>query len=600
MKKSNLKTIITISIIAFLIMGSVGSLGFNNNQDIKKVQTRTMVRNSAFCINSLDTESSKITTIEKSGYNSYDNYIVTNNIGNESYPSMIRQGYNCLAAYEYDEGDDTSVYLRYSRTYGQTWSGPIRLNAELDDTLIEINSPHLSIIPLSDRAYGVYTSPIKNSAVFGYVEIPNILDLNVANTYTIPWTGFPDPDGEQGVTYAFWDFKTPEIISYKNTTTPWIIALIGSTNYSQQGVGPCKNSPMFCFPDLQNPDEWVALTWYSDIENCRNIDLSRNYGDSLIYGICEIKNGSNQDLLFFKGNPVLWNDTNQEFINQTITSSSSLTHPNINVTEDNIYIVADSNSDGIIMYNSSDTGDSWEIKKITENILLPNANPSFPMIYIDDDELICTFFESENLYLTTSENDGLNWSNPIQLNSINNSAVEKYQFSDLIDAHHILWTDNRDGNNDIYTVLLDVPEVDLSVVPDSVKLEYEYSDIPIIRTKNWISFAVNNSGNISVEKVNVNVFINCYNQTPQSTGYKATIYYLPSGGIESFKRPLFRITLGELLNALIEYAGIESITVTIEPKYDDIFPEDNSYSIPVTYKDIFPRLGFLESIFINF
>jgi len=356
---------------------------------------------------------------------------------------------------------------------------------------------------------------------------------------------------------------------------------------------------MFCFSHLDWPDQYVTLTWYSELEHCSNISISNSYGDPIIYGICEIKNGSKQDLLFFKGNPKKW-FYGDDLFNQTFTSSGSLTHPNIKVQNDNIYIVADSDSDGIIIYNSSDSGESWDIKKVTENIIPSSANPNYPMIYSNNENLLCTFIESDNIFLTKSTNNGLNWSDPIQLNSINGSVVEEYRFADLVDNHQILWTDNRDGNHDIYSVILDIPEVDLTVIPESVNLLTEYSNMPLLRTKNWITFTIKNNGNISVEKVNVNIIYKCKNETEQPTGYKATIYYLPRGGEESFKRPLFRITLNEFLNALLNYAGLETITIKIEPKYEDANPDDNSHTISVTFKDIFPRLGFLEPILIIF
>ncbi len=603
MKKSKLRVIIVFSVITFLILGSVGSFGSSNNENKTYLKTKTMVRNSAVCFNTFNSEdelnTKKLNTLGDIGYNSYDNVVVTNSAGNESYPSMIREGYNSLVAYEYEDDTETSIYLRYSRDYGQTWSGESRIIAKLDGNPIEINSPSLSIVPLSNRAYGMYKSPLKDSAVFGYCDIGNIVDPTSVITYTFDWTGFPDPEGAPGITYAFWDFETPQIITYKNTTTPWVIALTGSTNYTYEGVGACTDSPMFCFPDLLQPDKYVTLTWYSEIEYCSNITLSRNYGDSIIYGICEINNGSNQDLLFFKGNPKSWYD-GDDLNNQTLTSSSSLTHPHINVTKNNIFIVADSDSDGIILYNSSDSGKSWYLKDVTADIIPPSANPNYPMIYSNDVSFLCTYIESDNIYLTRSTNDGLNWSDPIQLNSINDSAVEEYRFSDLIDEHHILWTDNREGNHDIYSILLDIPEVDLSVIPESVTLDTENKNVPFLLTKNWIAFTIKNNGNISVEKVPVNITYTCINSTPQKTEYKVTIYYLPPGGEESFRRPLFRLTLGEFINALLDYAGIQEITVTVDPdnKYSDRYPLDNSYSISVTYKDIFPRLGFLENLFL--
>jgi hypothetical protein len=353
---------------------------------------------------------------------------------------------------------------------------------------------------------------------------------------------------------------------------------------------------MFCYNHLENPTEWVTLVWYSEIEHCSNISITNDYGDKTIYGICEIKNGSKQDLLFFRGNPQSWFYGN-DLINQTISTSSSLTHPNIYVVGDNVYVVADSDSDGIVILNSSDKGETWELKEITKDLLDPIANPNYPLIYSDELELFCTYVESENIFMTSSIDDGYNWSEPKQLNSVNNSVVENYRFSNMFDDKHILWTDDRNKSLDIYSVLLEVPGVDLTVVQDSIGIECEFKDMPLLRMKNWITFTIKNNGNIFVENVIINITYDCVNKTSEQTDYRATLHYLKPGQEETFRRPLFRLTLNEFFNALIDFAGIQKLTVTIDPKYKDINPDDNIQSISVSYKDIFPRMGFLEPIF---
>lgn len=598
MKYSKLRNVIAFSVITLLVLSSIGSFGVSNKKNETYSKTNLKVKNPIIYVNVVDEfNNEKLTTSGNVVNTPYDNVVVASAAENESYPCMITEGYTCVVAYEYEAESETRIYLRNSLDYGQNWLDPKQVKAKIGDTPIGINSPSLSIIPFSNNAYGMYTSPYKNSAVFGYMEIIDIESLSSIRTYSIEWTGFQDPV-DPDITYAFWDFNSPEIVSYKNTTTPWVIALIGSTNYTdEEGSGPCTDSIMFSFNDLQLPD-YVTLTWYPEIQYCSHLSIARIYGELNISGVCEIKNGSKQDLLFFKGNPVLWNNSSLSLVNKTLTSSSSLTHPHINVSKNQICIVADSDADGIVLFTSFDEGDSWELNNVTSDLLPPEANPNYPMIYENDEGLLCTFVESNNIYLTSSNNNGLNWSEPIQLNNESNHVIEKFRFADLTDENHILWTDNRSGNNDIYSILLDIPKVNLTVVPKSITLESE--NIPFFKSKNWITFTIENNGNISVEKVPIKIEYTCYNANPAETGYQAILYFLPEGGAESFRRPLFRVTLSEFINALFDFAGIESITVTVDPdkKYTDYYPEDNSYTIPVTYKEIFPRFAFLEKFLI--
>ena len=598
MKYLKPRFIIVISVVALLVLGSVGSFGISNAKDETNKSNRLIVKNSAVSVNSIisDLENNKINTLGTIGNVSYDNIVVTNTSGDESYPSIVMNGYSGLAAYEYNDGNESKIFLRNTNDYGQNWSSEKQVIAKLNQIPIkDIDSPSLSIKPLTNKAYGMYKSPRNNSGVFGYFEIEDISNLNNFYTSTFAWVGFEDQEDPR-ITYDFWDFDSPKIISYKDTTTPWVIAIIGSTNYSFQGVGPCTDAPMFCFNDLVYPQQYVTLTWYSEIEHCSNISITNDYGDKMVYGICEIKNGSKQDLLFFKGHPQSWYNGN-DLINQTISTSSSLTHPNIYVVGDNVYVVADSDSEGIVILNSSDNGDTWKIKEITKDLLEPIANPNYPSIYSYELELFCTYIESENIFMTSSIDEGNNWSEPMQLNSVNNSVVENYRYSNMFDDKHILWTDDRNKSLDIYSVLLEVPGVDLTVVQDSIKIECEFQDMPLLRMKNWISFTIKNNGNIFVENVIINISYNCINETSQQTDYRATLHFLRPGEEETFRRPLFRLNLAEFFNALIDFAGIETLTVTIDPKYEDINPEDNIQSISVSYKDIFPRMGFLEPIF---
>jgi len=605
MKYSRLKSIIILSIIISLIIGSIGSSGGFNEEDEKIQKTNIRIKKAAISVKNSNTnyesQNSKPITIGDKRFNDLDNIIVSSTIWSESHPSMVMEGYSGLVAYEYDDGSKTHIHIRNSKNYGLNWSIAMKIIAKLDESNpdLEIMSPSLSTVPISKKAYGAYVSSFKNSAVFGYLEIDDFVNLDNINTYTYEWTGFPDAD-DPNITYAFWDFKNIEIVSYKDTTNPWVVVLIGSTNYTYEGVGPCKNSPMFFFTDPVYPEQYDVLTWFPEIQNCSNLSISRYYDASLryIYGVCEINNGLNQELLFFRGSPYMWyND--DELKSQILTGSKNLSHPKIFTNETHIFIVADSDSDGIVLYSSSNYGFDWKRFHVTADIIPSSANPNYPMCYANDTHVFCTFIESGNISLTNSTNNGLNWSLPVQLNNINGSVMEGYRFADFSDKNHILWTDDRKGDPDIYAAVLGIPEADLTILPTSVKIIMGNFLSP---TKNWITFTVQNNGQLWVEKVPVQITYTCFNESPKTTEYGATVYYLDAfGARESFKRPLFRLNIREFTNALIDYAGIQNITITVDPenKYDDRYPEDNSFTYPVTYKNIFPRLAFLENLFVR-
>jgi len=258
--------------------------------------------------------------------------------------------------------------------------------------------------------------------------------------------------------------------------------------------------------------------------------------------------------------------------------------------------VAETDTNGIVLYNSSDKGNTWNLNDVTKDILPIYAKPKNPLIYANETQLSCVFTESGNISITNSLDNGISWDAPIQLNNQNDSVVEEYRYSDFPDMDHVIWTDNREGNNDIYSVLRALPEVDLAIIPESVSIAKGEFKL-ISPTKNWINFTVKNNGNWYVEEVFVEVTYACLENITRSTKYPGYILFLDGFGAEqSFEKPLFRITLKDFLQALRSFAGIQNITVTVDPDgiYADANPGDNSVTIPVKYADIFPNLSFLE------
>ena len=862
---------LAFSMVALLILSSAGSFGIsanvvneNNSNQITQLNKKcATVRIKSVLTSRVTSTVSKINseihTLDSPNNNDSENILVAGEEGNESYPSMVLSGSNAVVAYEYEDNSDPYIYLRKSNNFGQNWSVPTYLKVMFNGSEISLNSPAICIRPNSKHAYGIFFSSIKNSGIHGIFDIPDITNINIDNIERSIWD-LSDLNGKGSI----WNMSYPDIVFHDKQDVPWITGYIATTNYTNEtGIGAANNTIMFSFPDEDNPDS-IWISWDHEIEHCSNLSLNMDDTSEKLFGICEIKNESNQDLLFLSGfHDYEYNEQGEKeyFINltyQIFDGPENLKHPQIFAKDDQIYIVAETDADGkneIIVFNSSDEGETWDENIITDDNQPPEADftyskerlsvsffdesfdidgnitswywefgdgfnsseknpkhdyntagnytvtltvtdnnglddstsktinvlattpiadftytpinpptnenisfnststaypdyyivnytwnfgdesdlaygenvthqytnngsyivnltvrdnasatgsiekiikvglvadftyypdfpsmgdtiyfndsssipagskitdwtwnfgdgsslvyqqntthqymspgiytvyltikdeyntidsiykqitvkpgpnsfiPRYPIVFANETHVFCSFTIASNIVITSSLDTGENWDNYTKLNDKIYSVVENYRFADIPDIAHIVWTDKRNEDYDLYSVITIAPKFNLMIVPGSINLTT--SRFPFLRTKNRIQFTVKNEGETYVEDITAVVTIT-RNRTENptiETGYVGYIKHLEGNGAEKpFEIPLFRITVLEFFfGALFKFWTIDFITVTVDPEgiYDeDSNPADNSATLSnVSYKDIFPSLEFLEDIF---
>ena len=591
--KNSIKIMTVLMLSIFLIVGSIGSIAeATKNQEDRTVKNGMVLKTKAVK-NTINFDNTALCINEITMLDSIDeDVIISNDTAEERYPAIAQNGKNAVVAYEYDDGGETEIYLKSSTNYGETWSSSYNINLGGDYDNFDVLAPCLDVKPGSNKAYGGVISSIRNSAAYGYFEISDISSsLSFVTVTTLDWSNV-SYNSSSGEFFSFWGFSDTNILNYDNSTTPWVMAFIGSTNYTDdEGEGLCTDTVMFSFNDLDYPDNYVSIAWFPEIEHCSNLDIAHDFDSETIYGICEIENNSNQDLLFFKGNPTNWyND--DDLMNQTITSNENLLNPQIKVSGDNIYIVAETDTKGIILYYSSDDGENWVVKNVTSDILPPSTNPAYPNIGIKGTDLFCTFIESGNISIVNSSDNGGNWSDLETINDVNNSVVSQYNYYDITNIRQIVWTDNRGGNKDIYFHLGYLPTVDFTVTNFSFS-----KGNPLSPANNVMSITVKNLGEDYAENVRVDVIYRTDDGTnttltttiPRINGYQSKTIFVT----------LFEFKLQELIQGFIDFAGIQNITVTVDPNQvkEDTNYDNNELTEDVEYKDIFVRFWRLENIF---
>jgi len=611
------KKILIFTIAIFLLSNSLISVGIS--KEVKSIKENIIEKtDSKNSILKVDYQSKTVTKSCKAtssgmiqnldlGFSEGEsNIIITDSSKNESYPSMVFKRDNGIVFYEVEDEDGPFIYLKTTTNYGQSWNGEHRIIADVGSSSdVPIASPNIHVHPesINKHLYGTFKSSYNNSGAFGYFESYDFNNIPNGNfdIYTFDWSYFYNETIEGY--FSFWGFDSPNIIHYKNNTTPWVISIIGSTNYTNlsSGEGPAEDSIMFCFNDLENPDNFITIAWFPEIQNCSNLSIANDFGNEYIYGITEVKENGDSNLLFFRGNPYDWYYGDVLFNKTLEISGEDLFHPSIYTEDDKVYITAETNESGIVLFKSEDNGNAWTSESITDDLLDVNATPAFSNIIGNETHLLCSFIESGNLSITSSGDNGTSWETPEMINNINGSVVEDYKFVDFPDEYHIVWTDQRNDNYDLFATVRGFPKIDISIDSDSVNLTSE--GIKIIPTKNKLLYKIVNNGGFPVSNIQINISVEFdeeLNKSALAIGFPLNIDYLDAGDEIDLQKFLFRIDIVEFIRSLLRFAGIKyvNISIILKPHYVDENPDNNNFRLPVNYAYIFPNLGFLEDIFL--
>jgi hypothetical protein len=107
---------------------------------------------------------------------------------------------------------------------------------------------------------------------------------------------------------------------------------------------------------------------------------------------------------------------------------------------------------------SNNDGDSF-----SETTVATGAG--YPSVYVSGSRIYVAYVESEDLFITFSDNLGQTWDTPVQINDEDGSAAEIPGAVDL-GEYGIAWTDTRDGQLDIYFEYMKLSEGSAPGAPD--------------------------------------------------------------------------------------------------------------------------------------
>jgi hypothetical protein len=590
MNNKNTKNIFFMLLVLTLLV-LTSTYSFANNGDIN--QEKTSFNSNMLKINKVTTNFLENSLFEKNSIKITNNNekIISNEIYAEYNPSIVISGNDGLIAYETSEENKTKVYYKTSIDSFQNSSEARYVDTTFDGITYNATFPSFTKQTTNNEYFGAFLTPDNSSY---------IIELSGSGLNSIALWDYTNITSNGSYIGDFYDFKTHDVINYPSHVIPWVIGVIGKGKFIEEyDEFNCNNSTMFFYRDDTDPLNSRTIVFFPEVSNCSNISIclgENNVNVPMVYGVCEIKNNSSTDLLFFYGNPDIWESENLLRKN-IIFSEENLTHPKIYANENNIYIVAETSMHGIVMYHSNNYGSdgSWVLKNVTQNILESGLKPVYPDLYLNNARTFCSFIESGNLIVTSSNNSGVNWTNPYKINTVNGSVVEDYSYKEMVNNHIFVWTDNRSGNFDIYFYVDYISKADLELL--DINLE---SDLQPFHINNLLEITVKNNGDSIAKNIEMNVTFSFTDGEDTNAENIFEIAFLLPGETNSISRYLFDLKMPDFLYAFINFAGINSINVEVDPdgSTGDVDTSNNNLNKVFSYEDIFPIFGEYEEFFL--
>ncbi|HEC80812.1 MAG TPA: hypothetical protein ENI42_00070 [Thermoplasmatales archaeon] len=522
--------------------------------------------------------------------------------GYDTYPSIaIHNQKNVLVAYTH-RGVTDDIYIQRSFDGGITWSevfyspGPKELNYPFSTS--NQTNPDLTITP-SGYGFCVFKSDDNTSRVY-MLEFPDIQD---ETTWFVSWFNLSHLQSSEGYQYHIDEISSLAVSTSADDKVVIACAaditnITKGTTYHQIPLLLYSTDGGNSFTLIFSEDITYQYLSHTTIASDNGIYIVYQKGDPPSSGIV---------CLYYPDGVVSseWMD----FIPQT--DSYNLLDPFVFSYKNNVFITVEREIDGnhdIILLLSTDQGEHWSTLDVATD---PVESERYPSLFFDGSRLFCTFINttSSNIYLITSDDKGLTWSEAKQVNSEDSSALNAYHSMQLGNNHSVVWADKRGGNLLIYYSnfeeknLAPQPsdDIDLSITPGSIQIKSVEGKI-IKHMNNLVSVVISNQGEKRVENVEVALFIGLKDDSKLTHIASETILSLNAGEEKEVKLLLFSPVVADAAPALIEFAGIDEITVIVDP--DNLIYEKDEYnnkaSLQCNYGEIFPRFAWLENIILRF
>ena len=340
-------------------------------------------------------------------------------------------------AYTFKQDFFTSeVRWFYSIDNGNTWDGGVVWTIEGIQ-----QGPSIDYAGTDKYFVGSVQDPVNgDGAIQHCFYMPDITDSETWEGHSWAWAD----------SYPYRDRGIPDIAGYDGLGIDWwkhLTICVGTRDVRE-------NMPILNYFNYE--DETSGWSSYHDsFQGCENSAVDIDQTNGYFYAVCDPYNETrgDWDIALISGDchpDAEGGLTYNEY--QVLGDTKNSKSPDVGAHGSTVMIVAQQDElilgkEDIVCYYSSDHGQSWDMSIVAGNSADSETNPS---IVVYGASATCTFAIDGDLYASHTVDGGVTWTEAERINNQESSFVNERHNSAITNGGSVVWTDNRDGNSDIY------------------------------------------------------------------------------------------------------------------------------------------------------
>jgi hypothetical protein len=230
----------------------------------------------------------------------------------------------------------------------------------------------------------------------------------------------------------------------------------------------------FTYPDFEGPPGMGGFYYDGNSEHLSapGYELEMDSGDQRIFITCETRLDGEDPQITIKSTvsdeDVLTSGEQQNGMDKYADIEQ---YPGEYVAYGTDPDVSSSGLDVCIVYV-----DGGSVKCAYSSFSAPDYDPNFswqfstidsgsaPSVYMSGSTVQCAYVKNGNVYKAVSTDKGASWDTPQQINQVDGTVVDEPGSVDITDIG-LVWTDDRDGQKDIYTAgAADIPIIEVATI----------------------------------------------------------------------------------------------------------------------------------------